>query len=177
MERVAFSVEIFKGKLPTLNVELSAKRFEICRCLTNGSGPYVIKDILQNKGGDVVSLAPSTGASKAALILAQQSIGAAMVIDSDKTIVGLLSERDIARGLGEHGAKVADMCVRDLMSDDVVTCDVDWTASAALEIMLAHNFRHLPVLDNDGEIYGIVSMRDMAAMGVNDIGWAIRQAS
>ena len=80
-------------------------------------------------------------------------------------------------GLGEHGAKLADMCIGDLMTDDVVTCDLDWNASAALEIMLAHNFRHLPVLDNDGDVFGIVSMRDMAAMGVSDIGWAIRQVS
>ena len=136
-----------------------------------------IKDILQNKGDDVVSLAQSTNASKAALILSQQSIGAAVVVDSDQKLVGVLSERDIARGLGEHGTKIADMCVGDLMTDDVITCDLDWAASAALEIMLAHNFRHLPVLDNDGEIFGIVSMRDMAAMGVNDIGWAIRQVS
>ena len=136
-----------------------------------------IKDILQHKGGDVFSLAPSTNAAQAALVLSQQSIGAALVVDSHKSVIGLLSERDIARGMGEHGAKAADMCVGDLMTDDVVTCDLDWNASAALEIMLAHNFRHLPVLDGDGEIFGIVSMRDMAAMGVNDIGWAIRQAS
>jgi CBS domain-containing protein len=89
----------------------------------------------------------------------------------------VLSERDIARGLGAHGADVAEICVGDLMTDDVVTCDLDWNAEAALEIMLAENFRHLPVLDDDGEVYGIVSMRDMAAMGVNDIGWAIKQAS
>lgn len=136
-----------------------------------------IKDILKNKGDEVITLSLSTTASSAALILAQQSIGAAIVVDDNETLVGLLSERDIARGLGEHGVKVADMCVGDLMSDDVITCDVDWNASAALEVMLAHNFRHLPVLDNDGEIFGIVSMRDMAAMGINDIGWAIRQAS
>lgn len=136
-----------------------------------------IKDILQNKGGDVISLTLTTKMAQAALILSQQSIGAAVVVDTDKKIVGLLSERDIARGLGDHGAGVADMCVGDLVTEDVVTCDVDWNASAALEIMLAHNFRHLPVLDNDGEVFGIVSMRDMAAMGINDIGWAIRQAS
>ena len=136
-----------------------------------------IKDIIQHKGNDVVSLAPSTPVPKAAQILSQQVIGAAVVVDSGGGIVGVLSERDISRGLGERGAKVADMCVGDLMSGDVITCDLDWNASAALEVMLAHNFRHLPVLGNDGEVYGIVSMRDMAAMGVSDIGWAIRQAS
>ncbi|MBT5049132.1 MAG: CBS domain-containing protein [Rhodospirillaceae bacterium] len=136
-----------------------------------------IKDILQHKGSDVVSLVPTTNAAQAALILSQQSIGAAVVVDSEKNVMGVLSERDIARGLGAHGAKVAEKSVGDLMTDDVVTCDLDWNASAALEIMLAHNIRHLPVLDNDGKVYGIVSMRDMAAMGVNDIGWAIKQAS
>jgi len=136
-----------------------------------------ISDILQNKGSDVVSMPRSTNVPKAALILSQQSIGAAAVVDSDGTLIGVLSERDISRGLGEHGVKVADMCVGDLMTGDVITCDIDWNASAALEIMLAHNFRHLPVLDNKGEVFGIVSMRDMAAMGVNDIGWAIRQVS
>ena len=136
-----------------------------------------IKDILRHKGGDVVTMPQSTNASKAALVLSQQSIGAVVVVDTDGVVIGLLSERDISRGLGEHGAKLADMCIGDLMTDDVVTCDLDWNASAALEFMLAHNFRHLPVLDNDGDVFGIVSMRDMAAMGVSDIGWAIRQVS
>lgn len=136
-----------------------------------------IKDVLQHKGSDVVSLVPTTNVAQAALILSQQSIGAAVVVDSDKKIIGVLSERDVARGLGAHGAKVAEMTVGDLMTDDVVTCDLDWNAEAALEIMLAENFRHLPVLDDDGEVYGIISMRDMAAMGINNIGWAIKQAS
>jgi CBS domain-containing protein len=136
-----------------------------------------IKDILQNKGSDVISMAPSTTVSTAAQILSQQLIGAAVVIDEAGAVIGFLSERDISRGLGTHGVKVADMCISDLMTGDVITCDLDWNASAALEIILAHNFRHLPVLDDDGEVFGIVSMRDMAAMGVNDIGWAIRQAS
>ena len=136
-----------------------------------------IKDILRHKGDDVITMSQSTNVSQAAQVLSQQSIGAAVVVDPDGALVGLLSERDISRGLGRHGVKVADMCVGDLMTDDVVTCDLDWNASAALEIMLALNFRHLPVLDDAGDIYGIVSMRDMAAMGVNDIGWAIRQAS
>ena len=136
-----------------------------------------IKEILQHKGSDVISLSPATEAINAALILSQQSIGAAVVVDGEQGLIGVLSERDIARGLGKHGVDVANLTVRDLMTDDVVTCDVDWNASAALEIMLAHNFRHLPVLDNNGAVYGIVSMRDMAAMGINNIGWAIQQAS
>jgi len=136
-----------------------------------------IKDILQNKGSAVVSISRTTNVAKAALVLSQQTIGAAVVVDTDGTLIGLLSERDISRGLGMHGDKVTGMCIGELMTDDVITCDLDWNASAALEVMLAHNFRHLPVLDNKGEIFGIVSMRDMAAMGVNDIGWAIRQVS
>ena len=104
-------------------------------------------------------------------------IGAVVVIDSDGTLIGVLSERDISRGLGKHAQKVSDMCIGDLMTGDVITCDLDWNASVALEIMLAHNIPHLPVPDDKGEIFGIVSMRDIAAMGVSDIGWAIQQAS
>jgi len=136
-----------------------------------------IKDILQNKGDDVVSLVGSTVASKTPLILSQQLIGAVVVVDSDGTFIGVLSERDISRGLGKHAQKVSGMCIGDLMTGDVITCDLDWNASVALEMMRAHNIRHLPVLDDKGEIFGIVSMRDMAAMGVSDIGWAIQQAS
>ena len=136
-----------------------------------------IKDILQHKGSEVVCLPATTEIALAAKLLSQQSIGAAVVVDAKSDVIGLLSERDISRGLGEHGIKIVEMTIGDVMSDDVITCDLDWTASAALEVMLAHNFRHLPVLDDDGQVYGIVSMRDMAAMGVNNIGWAIRQAS
>jgi CBS domain-containing protein len=136
-----------------------------------------IRDMLHNKGSDVVSIAPGTPVPEAARILSQQLIGAAVVIDALGAVIGVLSERDISRGLGEHGVRVAVMRVGELMTGDVITCDLDWNASAALEVMLAHNFRHLPVLDNEGKIFGIVSMRDMAAMGVSDIGWAIRKAS
>ena len=72
------------------------------------------------------------------------------MVDSDGTLIGVLSERDISRGLGKHGQIVADMCIGDLMTGDVITCDLNRNASAALEIMLAHNIRHLLILDDKG---------------------------
>lgn len=124
----------------------------------------LIKEILQLKGSEFISLLPETLVSVAAALLAQQSIGAAVVVDAEKGVIGVISERDICRGLGDCGAGIADMPISNLMSLDVVTCGPDWEVSDALEVMLINNFRHLPVIDGDFDVVGIVSMRDMAAV-------------
>ena len=124
-----------------------------------------IKDILQLKGAEIILISPETEIPGAASMLAQQSIGAAVVYDAEQGVSGVISERDISRGLGEYGEKILTMRVADLMSPDVITCGLEWNVSDALDLMLSRNIRHLPVIEDNFEVVGIVSMRDVAAMG------------
>lgn len=124
----------------------------------------LVKDVLQLKGNEIVSLLPETLVSGAAALLAQQSIGAAVVVDTKVGVVGVITERDICRGLGDCGAQISGMPVSSLMSSDVVTCGQDWEVSDALNLMILNNFRHLPVVDDESFVIGMVSMRDISAM-------------
>ena len=120
-----------------------------------------IAEILGTHGIGVIALLPNTLVSGAALLLADQSVGAAVVIDPDRGMIGILSERDIMRGLGQYGADVAEMSVAELMTRDVISCDPESSVDDALSIMKSMNIRHLPVIECDNQLVGMISMRDL----------------
>lgn len=121
-----------------------------------------IADILGPKGIGVVALLPDTSVSGASLLLSEQSIGVAVVIDIEKGMVGILSERDITRGLAEHGADVIDMPVEQLMTRGVISCDPETSVEAALVLMRNNQIRHLPVIENGTDLVAMVSIRDLS---------------
>lgn len=120
-----------------------------------------IADILGPKGIGVVALLPETTISGAALLLSEQSIGVAVVVDMERGMVGILSERDITRGLAEFGAEIIDMPVEKLMSRGVVSCDPECTVEEALTLMRDNRIRHLPVIENGTDLVAMVSIRDL----------------
>ncbi len=125
-----------------------------------------IADILGRHGLGVIALLPDTLVAGAALLLAEQQISAGVVIDPDSGMVGILSERDITRGLGQHGAAVADMSVSELMTRNVVSCDPEDTVAEALGVMQSMNVRHLPVVDADNHLLAMISLRDLMLLQV-----------
>jgi len=129
----------------------------------------LIADILGRHGLGVIALMPDTLVTGAALLLAEQSISAGVIIDPDGGMVGIITERDITRGLGRYGAAVADMHVSELMTRDVVSCDTDSTVADALGIMQSMNVRHLPVTDAHNHLIGLISMRDLVAVQIADL--------
>lgn len=120
-----------------------------------------IAEILGHKGIGTIAIRSDTAISEAALLLSEQAIGIAVVVDSDDYMVGVLSERDITRGLAQHGANVAQMCVEEVMTRDVVSCDPDCSVADALALMRSHNIRHLPVIEEGTHLIAMVSMRDL----------------
>lgn len=120
-----------------------------------------IADILGPKGIGVVALLPDTTISGAALLLSEQSIGVAVVIDIEQGMIGILSERDITRGLAEYGAEIVDMPVENLMSRGVVSCDPECSVEDALTMMRENQIRHLPVIENGTDLVAMVSIRDL----------------
>jgi CBS domain-containing protein len=122
----------------------------------------IVKTILKSKarGAGIVSVAPDAGVGEAARLLATHKIGAVLVMTGGK-VAGILSERDIVRGL----ADAVDVCVtakvRDLMTADVFVCHEDDTVERLMEIMTAKRIRHLPVVDGQGDVVGIVTIGDV----------------
>lgn len=123
----------------------------------------LVKTILKSKpgGAGVVTIKPDAPVAEAARALATHRIGALIALEGDGTIAGILSERDIVRGL----ALQADGClraqVRDLMTAAVLTCREDDTVESLMQVMTAKRIRHLPVVDGDNRLTGIVTIGDV----------------
>lgn len=119
-----------------------------------------VQQILKSKGGDIVSIGPSAGIADVAALMGKKRIGAVVVLDGDERIAGIVSERDITRGLAEHGAALLEMSADRIMTRTVVTCSPDDGIDGLMRKMTTGRFRHLPVVDQ-GKMVGIVSIGDI----------------
>ena len=127
-----------------------------------------VKAILSRKGGDIVTIEPSSRLAAAVKLLAERRIGAVVVTGSDKQVAGILSERDIVRVLAARGAAVLDEPVEAVMTRKVVTCQEAETIADIMERMTAGKFRHLPVVER-GRLVGIISIGDVVKQRVEEI--------
>jgi CBS domain-containing protein len=120
-----------------------------------------IAAVLRRKGNDVISVPPETLAVEVARLITRRRIGAVLVRSPDGAIEGIVSERDIVRAVAERANATHGVLVRDIMTRRVVMVGPETPVDAALEIMDEGYFRHLPVIDRDGRLLGIVSVRDL----------------
>lgn len=112
----------------------------------------------------VLSLPPTATVAEAATMMGERRIGSALVMEDDR-LVGIFTERDIVRALGQDfGA--AERPVGEWMTPDPITVPPGTPADRALKTMLDGGFRHLPVTEGD-RVVGIVSIRDLSAAGVS----------
>jgi CBS domain-containing protein len=114
---------------------------------------------LMNEG--LLSLGPSITVAEAATMMGERRVGSALVMDGD-TLLGIFTERDIMRALGEH-FDAAKHQVSEWMTRNPITVPPDTAARDALKTMLDGGFRHLPVMDGE-RIIGVVSMRDLSGL-------------
>jgi CBS domain-containing protein len=126
-----------------------------------------VATILKQKGRDV-----ATASSEASLMdivgdLARHKVGAMVIVDAGKRVVGIISERDIVRAIATDGAAVLSRSATDFMTHGVVTCTEDDTVAELMERMTEGRFRHIPVVV-DGELVGIVSIGDVVKARVNE---------
>ena len=119
-----------------------------------------VATILAAKGRDVVTIEPSASLAAAATLLAEKRIGAVLILGADRRIVGILSERDIVRAIGERGADVLSEPVSVAMTRKVFTCNETELVSSIMERMSAGKFRHMPVVDQ-GQPIGMISIGDV----------------
>lgn len=116
--------------------------------------------ILKDKGRHVATVSPSTNLMEITKLLAQKKIGAVVVCDDEQNVQGIISERDIVRILASDGTAIFDEPVEKHMTKEVRTCVENDTVEWLMEIMTAHRFRHMPVVES-GRVIGIVSIGDI----------------
>ena len=119
-----------------------------------------VDGILAEKGDDVVSVRPDTSIIETARLLREKKIGCVLVLDEQNNMAGLVSERDIVRGLAIVGPELVSYPVSEVMTEKVIVCQPDDNMFLIMSCMTDRRIRHLPVMDNDS-IVGIISIGDV----------------
>lgn len=119
-----------------------------------------VAHILTGKGSSVVTVPPDCTLDDAIHLLAQKSIGALVVADEAKAVVGIISERDILCAVARQGAAALNAPISRYMIFDVVTCQRETTNEQIMQMMTERRFRHVPVCEN-GKLVGLVSIGDV----------------
>jgi CBS domain-containing protein len=120
----------------------------------------LVSQILAQKSGGVVTAAPTVSVADLAALLAEKKIGAVIVTADGKTVAGIVSERDIVRGLALRGAGALGGPISGIMTAKVVTCTPGDSTDTVLHAMTDGRFRHMPVMQG-GAIVGIISIGDV----------------
>ena len=124
--------------------------------------------ILRDKGSRVVSVGALDELGMVARTLAENRIGAVLVRDDAGDVLGIVSERDIVRALAEHGADAALVQAAQIMTRSLHTVTPRSRVTEALAMMTDRRVRHLPVLEEDGSLVGMVSIGDLVKARIAD---------
>jgi CBS domain-containing protein len=133
-----------------------------------------LRQILAAKSAPLVAVAPDDAVFFALQTMADHNVGAVLVLDQEQ-LVGIFSERDYARKVILHGKASKDTRVREIMSDKVLYVTPDRTVDECMAIMTEKHFRHLPILDDEGKVLGIVSIGDVVKETICEQQFIIQQ--
>jgi CBS domain-containing protein len=127
-----------------------------------------ITQLLGRKGADVATIPADASVRAALAVLADRGIGALVVSSDGRRVEGILSERDIARGLHERGAVLLTEPVSGVMTGEVHTCRPDASLDELALLMTDRRVRHVPVVDG-GALVGIVSIGDVVKARLDEL--------
>lgn len=127
-----------------------------------------VSAILERKGHEVATTSADTTVAQVADEMVERSIGALVVVDASGTVEGVISERDVVRGISRHGAEVLTRSVGEIMTREVTTCDPTTGTTELAETMTEGRMRHLPVID-DGRLAGIISIGDVVKSRIDEL--------
>jgi CBS domain-containing protein len=119
-----------------------------------------LRSVLATKSRQIITIGPGETLADALLILKKNNIGALVVVESGHNVVGILSERDIVRAAADDQQFFA-LRVEQVMTKDVVLGIPDDDVMHVAHVMTEKRFRHLPVVDKENRVIGIVSIGDV----------------
>jgi CBS domain-containing protein len=128
----------------------------------------LIVTVLRAKGDFVATIPPAATVRDLLDLLAEQRIGA-VVVTADDAIAGIVSERDVVRRLTDDGGALLDRQVAEIMTVDVVTCTKETSVEDLARTMTERRIRHVPVVDADGALAGIMSIGDVVKSRISEL--------
>jgi CBS domain-containing protein len=127
-----------------------------------------ISQLLRHKGHEVTTIDGAETVRAALGLLAEKGIGALVVSSDGRRVEGIVSERDVARGLHERGAGLLAEPVSSLMTAQVHTCAPTASVHELAQTMTDHRVRHVPVVE-DGALVGVVSIGDVVKARLDEL--------
>ena len=120
--------------------------------------------------GDVRTCRPETNLNDAANEMWQGDCGILPVVDDDRRVVGVITDRDVCMGAYLQGRPLGELPVRNSMSREVFACRPSDSIEDVIRCMGDHQVRRVPVTDSAGKLVGIVSLNDLArhVVGLED---------
>lgn len=133
-----------------------------------------LKQMLSDKQRPLVVVSPNDSVFHALTLMAQHNVGALMALNGEQ-LVGIFSERDYARKVILHGKSSKETLVSEIMSDKVAYVTPSTTLDECMALMTEKHFRHLPVLEEDGTVVGIISIGDLVKETISSQQFLIDQ--
>jgi NADH:ubiquinone oxidoreductase subunit F (NADH-binding)/CBS domain-containing protein/(2Fe-2S) ferredoxin len=137
-------------KIPSESIEVIERRARM-----------TLKDILESKPYNVISLSQESSAAQAVKIMTEQSISAVMVVDGDGKLAGMFTERDVVRCVSKNISFEKEP-LKNLMTRDITAFEPSTEISAAIAVIAMKKRRHIPIVD-EGKIVGMVTYRDLVS--------------
>lgn len=133
-----------------------------------------LKQLLADRNRPLAVVAPGDTVFHALTVMAKHEVGAVLVLDGEQ-LVGIFSERDYARKLILQGKTSKETLVKEIMSEKVAYVTPSVSLDECMALMTEKHFRHLPVLDDEGNVLGIISIGDMVKETISDQQFLIAQ--
>jgi CBS domain-containing protein len=128
-----------------------------------------VETVLRTKGRQVTTIQPwSTVAEAVDRLLGPPHIGALVVTGTARGLTGMITERDVIRGLRLHGPDLLTQQVSALMSHHVPTCAPGDALAEVMLTMTRTRYRHVPVL-SDGDLVGLISIGDVVRARLDEM--------
>ena len=112
--------------------------------------------------------------SRVAQLMWEHDCGCIPIVDADDTLIGVITDRDVAMAAYMQGKPLAQICAADVMAKPVHTCRPDEDVSVAQKRMRDHQLRRLPITDSNGSLIGVLSLNDLALEASRERGPGVR---
>lgn len=121
-----------------------------------------VSDLLAAKPRRIVSTSPATTVLQATWLMNEHAIGSLLVTSND-CLVGIFTERDVLRRVVAEGRSPEATPVSDVMTSEVVCCSPETPVEEVADLMRRRRIRHVPIIDHDEKLVGVVSIGDINA--------------
>ncbi|MBL8488148.1 MAG: CBS domain-containing protein [Rhodocyclaceae bacterium] len=133
-----------------------------------------IRQLLGDNPRAPLAVKPDDTVFTALETMARHDVGALLVMEGAR-LVGIFSERDYARKVILLGKSSREITVREIMTEKVIYALPQQTVAEAMAIVTEKHIRHLPVLDGDGKVIGVVSIGDLVKETISQQQFVIKQ--